>query len=267
MHTNAAPGSLRPVETVAPWLVLAGCMTGVVMCLTMVSRVEEAGMVLWATAIPALGGSLGAYAFARRDALMGWASLFTAAIVQALIATCLEGGLGAMVSGIVTGLAYLLVSPALVMAWSLGKRPERDAGDTMLLWGGVWSAAVHLIYVACVWNRFELPAAWVAGTGLVASCVAIGAAYTRAENRRRFVALVCEGRVPGYRVRPQASLSELRELPALFQINHAPTAVLERMTVSIDGTAYRRGLIASPVALVPTTPSSARKTRHLAENL
>ncbi len=253
MQPEDAPSSILPVERVAPWLVFGVGLTTVVMGLTTVSHSDEAGLMLWVIAIPTMGAALAAFLFARRQSGLGCTSLFVAALAQACIGFAIAELLGVVASGFVSAFAYLVAAPALIMAWSFGRRRERDAGDTMLLWGGVWSAALHLIYVVALWDHSDQLATWLAVTGLVASVLASAAAATRAQNRRRFADLASKGQVPGYRVRPRATLEELRELPPLFDIGRGSRGVLERMTVSIDGSAYRGGLIATPVALVPVT--------------
>ncbi len=253
MEPEDAPSSLMPVERAAPWLVLAAGLSTMVMCLTFATRIDDAGILLWVVGIPVSGASLAAFFFAHRRASLAGGSLFLATLVQAwlgfLLVTELEG---AVAASFVSTFAYAVTAPALIMAWSFGKRRERDAGDTMLLWGGAWSAALHLVYVVALWGHSEKLATWLAVTGLLASVLLSAAAATRAQNRRRFVELAAKGRMPGYRVRAQPTLEELRQLAPLFALGGASSGVLERMTVSVDGSAYRGGLIATPVALVPS---------------
>lgn len=244
--------SLASVGSVASVFMFAAGGAAAAMCLASSSSGDAAPFVFGVLAMPTIGVTFGAHLFGRGATGAGWGALGVAAAVEAAIGGAVAPPGGALIGLCLSAVIYIVASPALLTASALSRRSERDTGDTMLLWGGVWSAALYVLSALLLWRHVELPAFWIAIAGVVVSLLAAAAAVARAENRRTFAKLAREGKVPGYRVRARVSLDELRELPALFAINNARHAVLERVTMTaVGGSAYRGGLAAEPVALIP----------------
>lgn len=261
MEERRIPGSLRSVEDTAPWLVGG---TGVSLTAAMLSSVHHAdeavlGMLL--VAVPILTVMLAANRFAAAGGRSGAKTLAAGITTYAVIATMLAAGLGGaelfwigpVLAAMISAFVFVLALPALLLAYAFGKSKARDRGDAMLLWGSVWSAVMHALCIMLAWDHPEQLTMWAALAGLVVSVLVLAGAVTRAQNRRTFVKLAIAGQVPGYRVRTKASLEELRELPVLYSVYGAPRAVLERVMVSMEGSAYRGGVTAEPVAVIPLT--------------
>jgi hypothetical protein len=203
--------------------------------------------------------AIAANRFAVKGGKSGVKTLVLGVIAYAFVGLLLSASMGGsslawmgpVLAVMISVFVFVLSLPPLVMAYAFGRSRARDTGDTMLLWGSVWSAALHLLCIMVTWDHPEQIPLWAAIAGFIISLLVLGAATARAQNRRTFARLAMQGKVPGYRVRTRASLDELRELPPLYSVNGAPRAILERVMVGIDGSAYRGGITATPVAVIP----------------
>jgi len=259
MEERRIPGSVRSVEDVAPWLIAGAGGSITIALLTAAPHFEEALITFLVMSVPIATMAIGANRFAAKGGLSGVKTLVLGvsayASVGGVIAASLGGGslfwIGPVLAVMIAVFVFALSLPPLLMAYAFGKSRARDAGDTMLLWGSVWSAVLHALCIMLTWDHPGEVPLWAALAGFVVSLLVLGAATARAQNRRTFARLAILGKVPGYRVRTKATVEELRELPPLYSVHGAPRAVLERVMVSMEGSAYRGGITSTPVAVIP----------------
>jgi hypothetical protein len=228
-------------------------LSTVTMLLT-TADMDQTTLILWAGGIPAIGITAAAALLAGRHVAGAVAALLAAFLFHALTGLPVGKELAPLAAAVSSGFAIVMASPVLIMAKTLGKRREQDAGDTMLLWGSVWALCAHLPYVAIFSAHSDQAAFWIALAGVAVSFFGAATGLKRAQNRRAFVRLALAGKLPGYRVRHQTSRLEISRLVPLYAMdsNREP-AVLERVSVGAAGSAYRGGLVGVPVALVPAS--------------
>jgi hypothetical protein len=187
--------------------------------------------------------------------------------VLALMATFIGAPFG-LGLGLLFGVVLSVPVAAFMRAW---QRPSPDASDASLTVSGLWLALVAGLVVMLDWPRIDpeldlwsahagdplrslvlRTAAWVlGGTGMALAA----AAGLRRAARRRFIARVCQGLVPAWKIAeapPAPDRSALGDLPRLGGTLADCEHLLLRCEHTGDG-AYRRAASEWSVAWVPRT--------------
>jgi hypothetical protein len=180
-----------------------------------------------------------------------------AAVPPALVLLLFDGGLGAVIFGMLffgvilgapTGLAYgaLLAGPA---AMAHGKDGSHAATDRVQRACGVWLACVSALAAVAslgLSGRDAYGAAPTVASGamVLVALACTGVAHRRLRRREAWIARVREGREPGFRIRVADVRDELRTLPRL----ESGDTVVE--LVAEETTAYRAAAVGTAVARV-----------------
>ena len=242
-------GSLVRARTLAPLLM---AVTGVVTIVQFLLLMHgELVPVMGAFAIPTIGTTTLGWLLARKK----WGAVLMALLfipITHALAVALFGALAssgdkdlALAALIVDAVTAALAFPALIACAVHGPRPDHDAGDVLLAFGGGWFALEQGLCFALAGGK---PEGWMFGAVALASLVTMTVAIVRIVRRRAFVKRVAAGLVNGWRVRTDAPPDAASDLVPLFG-GHTALAILERFDVAT--TPYRSAPIAEPVALVP----------------
>jgi len=203
---------------------------------------------------PATGAIFAARAAAETNWTRVLGALASASCVQVflalLLSVCLTSanilfvGVAFVVALLTVAATAAVVLPLVIAAGVIGQRRDLEAGDAMLVAGGVWLIAVQLVKMAFVPEDATsfVPA-------LAVGAFAIGVRVARGIARRSWAKRVARGELPGWRVRSAATPEEIATLAALYPTSRgASVGILER--VAVGGALYRSGLVGEPVACV-----------------
>ena len=251
--THRWPTSWLPPRALAPILTVT---FGVAVLLEIAASLESGTAYAWAGMLtgPILGTTVASAFAARRMVLPTLGVAFTTIATQTLGATYLFHGqflwqLGVAVSAAVALAGFVAMLPIFVLGGWLGRRDDADAdleaGDVLLGSTSAIFTVVNLV-VAAVFDGSATKAALAGGLFGGALCMA---ALISGVRRRRWLAKVQRGALPGLHIRPVTDGCE-RALPAVVGRRElAPHVVVETLDGAV--TAYRGEVPAVPRLTVP----------------
>lgn len=247
------PTSILPPRALAPILTVT---FGVAALLEIAASLDRSAAYAWAgmLTVPILATTVASAFAARRQALRCLAIVGVALTVQTLGAALLFAGdwlwqVGVAISAMAALAGFVVMMPIFVLAGWLGRRDDSDAdleaGDLLLGSSAALFTSVNLLVAAFV----EGSAAKASLLGGVFGFVIFAAAVISGLRRRRWLASIRRGAVPGLHIRNITSGDEYA-LPILFgRRERAHDVVVE--TLDSPVTAYRGGVPDVPLLTVP----------------
>lgn len=247
------PTSFLPPRALAPILTVTFGVAALLEAVASADAGNAHGFAGVLTA-PVIGTTIASMFAARRQVLPFLVVAFLTILTQGVGATLLFHGqflwqLGVSICVAAALAAFVAMMPIFVLSAWLGRRDDADAdleaGDLLLGGSATVFTIVNLVVAVCASGTTTN----VALLGALFGYVLFMAAMVSGVRRRRWLAKIRIGAVPGLRVREVANHQE-RDLPAAFgRREYAPEVLVETSTGV--GTAYRGEGPDVPLLTVP----------------